>query len=323
MRNLGSGQPLVTDLATWQVLDSVTFVRGRHAFKAGASATFRSREVLNADNIPGFFVFNQNLTSNCAGQAAGCVLNPTTGFDVASFLLGYASDRRPEPDRRGALHGDAARMGGLRPGRLPRRPRGSPSTSACAGTCWSPWVEEDDRQSNFDPSTGRFVVASDDAVIDGVRSVGTSRPTRRRTSDRGSASPTTPRATAGRSCAAGSACSGTAGPGGTSSSKAQNPPFLRVHPQTTELRDQPQALRGIRRPAAGGPDRAAVREHPLGLRGRRPRLLRAELEPQPSAAARPRLPRGDRATSARGADSSCVKTDQNQAPPSVGVTDPT
>ena len=31
-----------------------------------------------------------------------------------------------------------------------------------------PWVEVDDRQSNFDLSTGKFVLASDDTVIDGV-----------------------------------------------------------------------------------------------------------------------------------------------------------
>ena len=33
---------------------------------------------------------------------------------------------------------------------------------------YPPWVEIDDRQSNFDETTGKFVVASDDAVIDGV-----------------------------------------------------------------------------------------------------------------------------------------------------------
>ena len=32
-----------------------------------------------------------------------------------------------------------------------------------------PWVEENDKQSNFDPSTGRFVVASPDAAINGVK----------------------------------------------------------------------------------------------------------------------------------------------------------
>ena len=32
-----------------------------------------------------------------------------------------------------------------------------------------PWVEKDNRQSNFDETTGRFVIASDDAVINGVK----------------------------------------------------------------------------------------------------------------------------------------------------------
>ena len=32
-----------------------------------------------------------------------------------------------------------------------------------------PYREDDDRQSNFDTSTGQFVVASDDAMMNGVR----------------------------------------------------------------------------------------------------------------------------------------------------------
>ena len=37
----------------------------------------------------GNFSFNNNQTSNCAGQPSSCALNSNTGFDVASFLLGY------------------------------------------------------------------------------------------------------------------------------------------------------------------------------------------------------------------------------------------
>ncbi len=93
MRTLGSGQPIATNLGSLQVLDNVTHIRGRHTWKAGASAIFRSREILNADNINGQFVFNSSLTSNCAGQTAPCRQDAGTGFDVASFLLGYASNR--------------------------------------------------------------------------------------------------------------------------------------------------------------------------------------------------------------------------------------
>ncbi len=41
----------------------------------------------------GNFGFNNNMTSNCAGTAAGCTVNSSTGFDVASFLLGYATTK--------------------------------------------------------------------------------------------------------------------------------------------------------------------------------------------------------------------------------------
>ena len=115
----------------------------------------------------GEFYFSQNQTSNCAGVASGCTVNSSTGFDVASFLLGYARrknramtveetymERRPEW---GVYVQDDFRV--------------TPKLTLNMGVRWDvfvPWVEDDNRQSNFDPSTGRMVVASDDAVIDGV-----------------------------------------------------------------------------------------------------------------------------------------------------------
>src|SRR4029079_3210378 len=41
-----------------------------------------------------------------------------------------------------------------------------------AGLRWDvfvPWIEVDNRQSNFDEVTGRFFCASDDAVVDALR----------------------------------------------------------------------------------------------------------------------------------------------------------
>ena len=55
----------------------MTHIRGRHTFKAGASATFRSREILNADNIIGTFVFNQNHDLEL--RAASRALPPRSG----------------------------------------------------------------------------------------------------------------------------------------------------------------------------------------------------------------------------------------------------
>ena len=94
MRNLGANanQPLITNQNDIQIFDNVTRVAGKHTIKAGGSYTHRSREILNADTIVGRFDFNQNLTSSCAGITSGCTAAANTGFDVASFLLGYASN---------------------------------------------------------------------------------------------------------------------------------------------------------------------------------------------------------------------------------------
>ena len=168
-RNLGANgnQPLITNLGNLQLFDNVTHIRNRHTFKAGASATFRSREVLNADNIVGQFFFSQNQTSNCAGIASGCSVNASTGFDVASFLLGTALrknrtlfNEKPYLERRpewAAYIQDDFRV--------------TPKLTLNMGLRWDmfvPWVEDNNLQSNFDPSTGMFVVASDNAVINGV-----------------------------------------------------------------------------------------------------------------------------------------------------------
>ena len=100
-----------------------------------------------------------------------------------------------------------------------------------------PWVEIKDRQSNFDVSTGTFVVASPDAVINGIK-VGRYLQTYSKR-DLG------PRFGFAYDLAgdAKTVIRGGFGifwnftPGGTSSSKAQNPPFL----QSTALSPTPTA----------------------------------------------------------------------------------
>ena len=127
IRNLGanSNQPLITNQNDFQIFDNVTWIKGSHTIKTGGSLTLRSREILNADNIVGQFQFNNNQTSNCAGQPSTCVLDSNTGFDVASFLLGYTlqkirnlSGLTPPGSRN--LHREASGVLGLRAGRLAR-----------------------------------------------------------------------------------------------------------------------------------------------------------------------------------------------------------
>jgi hypothetical protein len=256
-RNMGANgnQPLITNQKDFQFFDNVTRTMGRHTLKAGGSITLRSREILNADLIVGQFGFNQNLTSNCAGITSGCTLQANTGFDVASFLLGYASikDRRlfdsntyteKRPEYSVYVQDDV---------------RVSNRLTINAGLRWDvyvPWVEKDNRQSNFDPSTGRYVVASDNAVINGV--------------DVGRYLQTYSKRDLGPRLGFAYDVSGDGKtlirggygifwnftPGGTSSSKAQNPPFLQSTTLTTTYGANLRLSDGLPAPPGVDPDRA-------------------------------------------------------------------
>jgi hypothetical protein len=168
IRNLGhnGNQPLLTFLDTFQYYDNVTLIHGRHTIKTGANYTRRRRNVFNIDSIVGQFQFTSNLTSNCAGIASGCSTNSATGFPIASMLLGYPSaenrqyfrgligERRPEF---GSYVQDDFRV--------------SPRLTINLGLRYDlfvPFVEVHDRQSNFDTGTGKFVIASEDAVMNGI-----------------------------------------------------------------------------------------------------------------------------------------------------------
>ena len=219
--------------------------------------TFRSREILNADNIVGNFGFNNNMTSNCAGTVSGCTLNSSTGFDVASFLLGYATtktrnlfdagtytEKRPEY----ALY-------------LQDDWRVSSRLTLNLGLRYDiyvPWVEIEDRQSNFDESTGTFVVASDNATIQGV-DVGRYL----QTYSKGDIAPRfgfayDVRGTGRTIVRGGLGMFWNFTPGGTSSSKAQNPPFLQSTALTaapnTNFSNDPKMLVSAGLPAPPGVD---------------------------------------------------------------------
>jgi hypothetical protein len=226
VRNLGANgnQPLITNQNDFQFFDNVTLIRNQHTFKLGGSLTLRSREILNADNIVGAFGFNNNMTSNCAGQASGCTVNSNTGFDVASFLLGYATTKNRSMFDTGTY--------------TEKRPeyalyvqddfRATQKLTLNLGVRYEvyvPWIEINDRQSNFDESTGFFVPASDNAELDGIN-VGRYL----QTYSKGDVGPRFGFAYdafgSGRTIVRGGVgVFWNFTPGGTSSSKAQNPPF--------------------------------------------------------------------------------------------------
>jgi hypothetical protein len=236
IRNLGANgnQPLITNQHDLQFFDNVTWLKGRHTLKAGGSVTLRSREILNADTIVGNFGFNNNQTSNCAGLASGCTINTSTGFDVASFLLGYAASKT-----RNLF--DAQTYTETRPEYavyVQDDFRLTSKLTVNAGLRWDvyvPWIEKDDRQSNFDESLGKFIVASPDAVINGVK-VGRYL----QTYSKGDLGPRLGLAYDvhgnGRTVVRGGfGVYWNFTPGGTSSSKAQNPPFLQSTALTTSV----------------------------------------------------------------------------------------
>ncbi len=257
IRNLGANgnQPLITNQNDFQIFDNVTWIKNRHTIKVGGSLTLRSREILNADQIVGQFAFNNNQTSNCAGVAGACTLNTNTGFDVASFLLGYASAK----NRR--LF-DAETYTEKRPEfaiYVQDDFRATQKLTLNLGLRWDvfpPWIEVDDRQSNFDVATGRFVVAAPGAVVNGVE-VGRYL----QTYSKGDLGPRLgfayDLAGNGRTIIRGGwGMFWNFTPGGTSSSKAQNPPFLKAQaltPTPTTTGTNLRLADGLPPPVAGDP----------------------------------------------------------------------
>jgi hypothetical protein len=260
IRNLGanSNQPLITNQNDFQIFDSLTRSTGRHTMKFGGSLTLRSREILNADTIVGNFSFNNNMTSNCAGQPAGCTVNSATGFDVASFMLGLVSAKNRNLFDAGTY--------------TEKRPeiamyfqddfRVTSKLTVNMGVrydIYPPWTEIEDRQSNFDITTGTFVVASDDATIEGVK-VGRYL----QTYSKGNVGPRFGFAYdidgSGKNLVRGGfGVFWNFSPGGTSSSKAQNPPFLQstsLNPTPTQYGNNLLLSTGLPPPPGVDPNRA-------------------------------------------------------------------
>jgi len=321
MRNMGSNgnQPLITNQNDFQIYDNVTHVMGKQTLRAGGSWTHRSREILNADTIVGRFDFNQNLTSNCSGITSGCTLINNTGFDFASFLLGYASNAS-------RTLFDAGTYTEVRPeiaAYVQDDIRVTDRLTVNAGVRYDlfvPWVEVNNEQSNFDISTGRFIVASDNAVINGVQ-VGRYLQTYGKTDFGprfGFAYDLTGN---GRTIVRGGyGLFWNFTPGGTSSSKAQNQPFLQAQAFTTTFGTNILLANGLPAPPGVHPELApagSTRSAFLtGFRDAHAHNFNVNVQRQFGSNYMV-----EAAYSGSRTSNSAIKTDLNQAPPIVGVTD--
>ena len=174
-----------------------------------------------------------------------------------------------------------------------------------------PWVEIEDRQSNFDESTGKFVVASDNATLQGV-DVGRYL----QTYSKGDFAPRfgfayDVRGTGRTIVRGGLGMFWNFTPGGTSSSKAQNPPFLQSTALTaapnTNFSNDPKMLvsAGLPPPPGVDPNRAAFGHDALDLRHQLPRRLHPQLERERPAADRHRTTCWRSPTPARAGASTC------------------
>jgi Carboxypeptidase regulatory-like domain len=322
MRNLGANanQPLITNQNDLQFFDNVTHVAGKHTIKAGGSITHRSREILNADTIVGRFDFSQNQTSNCAGITSGCSQVSTTGFDLASFALGYSSAATR------ALF-DAGTYTEIRPeaaAYIQDDIRVTNRLTVNAGLRWDlfvPWVEVNNAQSNFDVTTGRFVVASDSATIAGVQ-VGRYLQTFSK-HDFGPRFGFAYDITGnGRTVVRGGyGMFWNFTPGGTSSSKAQNPPFLQAQSTTTSLGTNIVLSQGLAAPPGVDPNRVpagSTRSAFLtNFRDAHAHNFNVNVQRQLGANYMVEVAY----SGARTVDAA-IKTDLNQAVPTLGVTNP-
>jgi Carboxypeptidase regulatory-like domain len=145
--------PLIQVDDTWQANAIVTKATGTHNFKVGAAYIARQFTVFQSASPVGNFTFNTQLTDNGAGSG---------GNTIASFLLGYPSQ--------------VARSHSLI---YPHYHTNEPNVFVqddWRATSWltfnlgvrydvfTPLTEEDNQLANFDPATGKILVAGQNGV---------------------------------------------------------------------------------------------------------------------------------------------------------------
>ena len=167
-RNLGSNgnQPLITNQNDFQIFDNVTWIKGRHLIKAGGSLDIAlPRDPERRPHRRKFPVqpgsdlelrgAHDGLHAQRVDRIRRCELPARLRRSQGPAAVRCIDDTEKRPEWAAYVQDDF---------------RLSQKLTLNLGLRWDmfvPWVEIDDRQSNRS-STGKFVLASDDTVIDGV-----------------------------------------------------------------------------------------------------------------------------------------------------------
>ena len=96
IRNLGANgnQPLITNQNDFQIFDNVTWIKGKHTIKTGRQPHLPlARDPQRRHDRRQLRLQQQHDVELRRARPAGCTVNSSTGFDVASFLLGYATTK--------------------------------------------------------------------------------------------------------------------------------------------------------------------------------------------------------------------------------------
>ena len=132
---------------SYQYIDSFTYIRGAHSFKAGVDIRRRLNGFAQTQNARGDLTFDQQFTEDLTTGEGGAPL--------ASFLLGY-----PITASREVQNGEFG-IRWLEVGSYFMDDyRVTPNLTLNLGVRWdlyTPYVEEHDRLANFNFSTGEFV----------------------------------------------------------------------------------------------------------------------------------------------------------------------
>jgi hypothetical protein len=149
--NIGTQQKFPNN--TFHFADNVTIIHGRHMIKTGGQLLRQQMNPFYAGNFgrTGNIIYNGQYTGPNAS---------TTGFAEADFFLGY-----PSRVQRGVNTGSWGHRKNILGFYFQDDWRATDSLTLNLGLRWeyhSPLVEVKDRQANFEPFTGRHLIAGQD-----------------------------------------------------------------------------------------------------------------------------------------------------------------